>query len=134
KEWVDSKSQPTPCDPKDKKKYFMYKYHKTKSRFQLPDGFPDKKVVDAYLNPVVDSSVQLDWKKINRDGLVVFVKERMGWNEEKLDKYLKPILEQKNDSQRLITQFFSTTKCAVINSKRLQNAVNGLVKKRKKKQ
>ncbi|KAJ3224783.1 DNA repair protein rad2 [Clydaea vesicula] len=78
-------------------------------RIVVPNHFPESIVMEAYMNPIVDTSLQkFQWYRMtnvfsteifrgepNLEGLRDFFEEKLGWENAKLDKILLPILRKR---------------------------------------
>ena len=78
-----------------KEQVFHRKHHTARTRWIAPKHFPDAKVLNAYLNPVVDTSTErFSWGVPDLDGLIAFCHGHMGWVAEETEKLLVPIIQQ----------------------------------------
>lgn len=102
----------------------------------LPDAFPNRVVVDAYLKPHVDESKEaFDWIKPDLDLLRGFAHRKLSWPSQKVDDLVCPVLKRLNDTeaQAKISKFFSVSGSSSINasaefhSKRLKSAISKLL-------
>lgn len=137
KEWwnkvqtqVDSES--TLCDTKFKKQFrkrFM-------SKLVLNDSFPDPKVTDAYLHPVVDSDrTQFEWGQPDLDQLRTFLGSITGWGQDKIDELLVPVIQNINKQKHAPMSMLQTTiqtlparkQLEITGSKRVRSAVESLI-------
>ncbi|KAF6083979.1 ERCC excision repair 5, endonuclease [Phyllostomus discolor] len=124
----NKKIRPNPYDTKVKKKL---------RKLQLPPGFPNTAVADAYFRPVVDDSRgSFLWGKPDLDKIRQFCQRYFGWNRTKTDESLFPVLKQMNAQQtqlridsffRLAQQEKQDTKG--IKSQRLNRAVTCMLRK-----
>ncbi|XP_067941283.1 DNA excision repair protein ERCC-5-like isoform X2 [Watersipora subatra] len=96
----------------------------------VPDGFPNRVVVDAYLNPSVDhSSEQFEWGRADLDLLRKFAHKTLNWSTQKVDDLVCPVLKKQNEarSQLRMTDFFNSFPTSIntdgtFQSKRLKQA------------
>ncbi|KAM5312409.1 DNA excision repair protein ERCC-5-like isoform 2-T2 [Glossophaga mutica] len=124
----NKKIRPNPYDTKVKKKL---------RKLQLPPGFPNTAVADAYLKPVVDDSRgSFLWGKPDLDKIREFCQRYFGWNRTKTDESLFPVLKQMNaqQTQLRIDCFFRLAQqekqdAKGINSQRLNRAVTCMLRK-----
>jgi hypothetical protein len=93
-------------------------------------GFPNRTVVEAYLRPEVNESrARFTWNCPDRDALRDYLFEKIGWNRDKFNSVVLPVLERFNsrDTQLRIDSFFarfSAKTMATPNiSKRVLNAI-----------
>ncbi|XP_003491427.1 DNA repair protein complementing XP-G cells isoform X2 [Bombus impatiens] len=100
---------------------------------QIQKGFPSQAVVQAYLSPKVDESKEtFTWGKPNIILLADYVKQKFGWDKNKYDKIIEPVLKrlQEKQSQQKINAYFklqTIPKSIEMNlSKRVQKAVQKL--------
>lgn len=87
---------------------FEKKYAKFKSKPSLFKGWPNKLVIDSYLNPPVKNSDTIEWKEFDLIGLKELGKF-IGWSDEHIDTQLKSlnvkyesILRHKNNNNQEI--------------------------------
>ncbi|ORY04915.1 PIN domain-like protein [Basidiobolus meristosporus CBS 931.73] len=67
----------------------------------IPSSFPDRRVREAYINPMVDDSDQkFQWGIPDLDGLRGYMQDKLRWPESKTDETLIPII--KNINQRKV--------------------------------
>ncbi|XP_059352206.1 DNA excision repair protein ERCC-5-like [Daphnia carinata] len=96
---------------------------------QVKPGFPNRAVVDAYKNPEVNESLgRFSWNEPDMDALRDFLNEKIGWNRDKFNSVVIPVLERFKDKQcqTRIDSYFSVKfppKAATIVSKRVMNAL-----------
>ena len=58
-------------------------------------GFPNRAVVDAYTRPEINESrAKFSWTNPNVDALKDFLNEKIGWNREKFNSVVVPVLER----------------------------------------
>ncbi|KAJ5163095.1 XPG/RAD2 endonuclease [Penicillium coprophilum] len=90
---------------------FRKKFRKKASKIFLPPSFPDPKVDEAYLEPVVDNDPsQFQWGVPDLNGLRSFLMTTIGWSQERTDEVLVPVIRDMNrreqeGTQSNITQF-----------------------------
>lgn len=78
---------------------------------QFIDSFPSVQVVQAYLEPTVETSKeQFSWGKPNMVGLIDFAREKFGWTKLKAEEVLRPVLRriEEKTSQKSIKEYFKT--------------------------
>ena len=103
-------------------------------KFQLPESFPNQKIIDAYLYPTVDNSTEgFSWAVPNFVEIRDFAQERFGWTRQKVDELIKPVIKRFDTkvTQSKIENFFHSDRLAlpskgkglIQNSKRVQEAV-----------
>lgn len=89
----------------------------------LSENFPSLQVVQAYLDPQVETSKEaFSWAKPDVVGLVDFAKKKFGWTRTKSEEILKPVLkrlEEKHTQTKLLDYF--KTKYKVDSGKHEQN-------------
>lgn len=109
---------------------FHRKHHTARTRWTAPKHFPDPKVLNAYLNPVVDTSTErFSWGIPDLDGLVAFCHGHMGWVAEETEKLIVPIIKQMEEGSMRQTRIDSFMryedgiKFAKIQSKRLRHVL-----------
>ena len=87
----------------------------------IPESFPDARIIDAYMNPNVDtSSIDFEWGAPDLNGIRKFMWEKVGWNTEKVNNALLPAIKASNNTnnQSHITEYFKN-EVKPIKSKRL---------------
>lgn len=75
------------------------------------DGFPNSQVVEAYLEPKVDSNKDtFSWSKPDVTSLTVFATEKFGWTMKKTEEILNPVIKkiEENQTQKTIKDYFKT--------------------------
>jgi len=109
---------------------FHRKHHTARTRWIAPKHFPDPKVLNAYLNPVVDTSTErFSWGIPDLDGLIAFCHGHMGWVAEETEKLIVPIIKQMEEGSMRQTRIDSFMryedgiKFAKIQSKRLRHVL-----------
>ena len=91
---------------------FRRKFKKNAAKIFLPNGFPDKRVDEAYLHPEVDHDPSpFAWGVPDLDALRGFLMATIGWSQERTDEVLVPVVKDMNrreneGTQANITQFF----------------------------
>lgn len=78
----------------------------------LSDSFPSLQVVQAYLEPTIESSREaFSWAKPDLVGLIDFAREKFGWSKTKSEEILKPVLKRllEKHTQTSIRNYFQTT-------------------------
>ncbi|CAF9923507.1 MAG: hypothetical protein GOMPHAMPRED_002857 [Gomphillus americanus] len=99
--------------PGDDKNPFRRKFRKNAAKVFLPLGFPDPRVDQAYLHPEVDSDPSpFIWGVPDLDALRGYLMATIGWNRERADEILVPVIRDMNrreveGTQANITRFFS---------------------------
>jgi len=114
----------------DKEQVFHRKHHTARTRWIAPKHFPDAKVLNAYLNPVVDTSTErFSWGIPDLDGLIAFCHGHMGWVAEETTKLIAPIIQRMEEGSMRQTRIDSFMryedgiKFAKIQSKRLRQVL-----------
>ena len=81
-------------------------------KLQLPAAFPSQAVATAYLEPTVDpSQEQFSWAVPNLVSVRDFARERFGWDREKVERLLVPVvraLQQGSSSQTTLDRFVTS--------------------------
>lgn len=110
--WMSVQSQTRPKDA-DASSPFRKRFRKNQAtKLFLPTGFPNSAVYDAYLYPEVDDSTEaFQWGVPDVDGLRHFLMATIGWNKERTDEVLVPVIRGMNKrelegTQSNITRFF----------------------------
>lgn len=110
--WHEVQSQTRPKEA-DASSSFRKKFRKSQAaKLFLPTGFPNPAVYDAYLHPEVDSnSESFQWGVPDVEGLRQFLMATIGWNKERTDEVLVPVIRDMNKrgvegTQSNITRFF----------------------------
>ncbi|XP_055852557.1 DNA excision repair protein ERCC-5 isoform X2 [Episyrphus balteatus] len=103
------------------------------ANIELHGEFPSSAVVEAYLNPKVDTSQDaFSWGTPDLESIREFARTNLGWTRHKTDEILGPVLKKLNETktQSTIKNYFATksissTKQMAV-SKRVQNAINSM--------
>jgi DNA excision repair protein ERCC-5 len=118
-----------------KEEIFYRKHNTARNRWNAPAHFPDRRVLTAYQNPVVDTSNgKFSWGIPDPDGLLVFCNKHIGWSPQETSALLKPVikkLESGSMHQTRIDSFLryeDNIKFADIRSKRLREVLSNLQK------
>lgn len=101
----------------------------------IPDNFPNRVVVDAYLEPRVDNSNEsFEWGRADLDLLRKFAHKTLNWPTQKVDDLVCPVIKRLNstETQPKISSFFNVHSTSINNSaefqsKRLKSAISKLV-------
>ncbi|KAJ5083189.1 DNA excision repair protein Rad2 [Penicillium angulare] len=84
---------------------FRKKFRKKASKIFLPPSFPDERVENAYLEPEVDADPsQFQWGVPDLNGLRAFLMMTIGWNQERTDEVLVPVIRDMNRREQEGTQ------------------------------
>lgn len=102
----------------------------------LSESFPSLQVVQAYLEPTVETSREaFSWAKPDVVGLIDFAKEKFGWSKTKSEEILNPVLKRLNETriQTSIKDYFKTSFKRVAElekpmSKRVKQAIDKIGK------
>lgn len=91
--WV--KVQSASDSTEDTRGKTMKKIKKTlRNKVHLEDNWPEPEVLDAYYEPQVDKSEEpFTWGLPDLDGLRTVLKAFLGWDQEKTDHHLLPVIE-----------------------------------------
>jgi DNA excision repair protein ERCC-5 len=146
KAWWSS-AQLSSAPPSTESSAFRKKFRRAQStKLLLPPGFPSPAVTDAYLHPEVDSSPEpFQWGVPDLDRLREFLMATIGWDQERTDEVLVPVIRDMNrraaeGTQSNITRFFGGAVGAGVNvagkgdvsgSRRMREAVGRLKARRK---
>jgi len=93
----------------EKELNYKLQHRNYKKHWELPDDFPDTRVVNAYKTPIVDESKErLTWGKPDFEKLRDLCLVRFKWDENRVDELLKPLEKSMNErsNQKKITDFF----------------------------
>lgn len=78
----------------------------------VSEHFPSTKVVNAYLEPKVDTNTKdkFTWAKPDVVGLIEFAQQKFGWSRKKSEDILNPVMKRQQDSftQKKIRDYFKT--------------------------
>ena len=114
----------------NKEQIFHKKHHTARTRWIAPKNFPDAKVLNAYMKPVVDTSDERFTFGIpDLDGLVDFCYKHMGWSADETNRAVVPVIQKMEESSLRQTRIDSFMryedgiKFANIRSKRLRNVL-----------
>lgn len=134
------KDQPQVTYDMDPKERFKITHRNIRRKWILGETFPNRNVVNAYLNPQVDQSdAAFSWALPDLNGLRSFCKSAFSWSQEKTDQLIVPVITKCSDRsvQTSLDQYFVRTyqdnvRYAKIQSKRLKRAVAENVEEKKK--
>ncbi|KAL5630813.1 hypothetical protein BROUX41_000685 [Berkeleyomyces rouxiae] len=103
--WEDVQINNRPQDV-DAFSAFRRKFRKAhSSKLFLPASFPSQAVHEAYIRPEVDDSREsFQWGVPDLDGLRKFLMSTIGWNQERTDEVLVPVIRDMNKREREGTQ------------------------------
>ncbi|XP_077444783.1 DNA excision repair protein ERCC-5 homolog [Stigmatopora argus] len=127
--WTDAQEKKRLTDnPRDTK------VKKKMRKLQLPPGFPNPAVAQAYLQPAVDQSESsFSWGHPQLDTIKEFCQSRFGWTIKKTTETLQPVIKQLNtqQTQLRIDTFFRVEQQErqMIQSQRLRRAVTCMKRK-----
>ncbi|XP_010555901.1 PREDICTED: DNA repair protein UVH3 isoform X2 [Tarenaya hassleriana] len=117
-------------DTQEIKQIFMDKHRKVSKNWHIPSTFPSDAVISAYVDPQVDQSTDpFSWGKPDLSVLQKLCWEKFGWNSNKTDDLLLPVLKEyeKRETQLRMEAFYSfSERFAKIRSKRIKKAVKGI--------
>ena len=112
---------------------YRMKHKNYKKQWEISENFPDRRVLEAFVDPLVDKSTeQLKWGKPVFESLENFCKEVFGIDEIDIQTFLEPLKEEieKPSEPVKITEFFQKdVSVGVIQSKRLQQSVEFMARK-----
>lgn len=108
----------------------------SKSLF-LGNDFPSRLIYDAYLHPEVDhDKTEFKWGYPDIDKLRTFLAFYVGWNKEKVDEIILPVIKSLNKPQLTIEEFFPVEviqrRRQLNMSKRIKSATDKLKRGRSK--
>jgi 5'-3' exonuclease len=113
---------------------FKAKHQGAKRAWSLPAGFPSKAVIDAYEAPEIDGKKEsFIFGRPDLDSLRDFCHINFGWQTDKTDAHLLPVLKiyDERQTQATMDTFLSfKQRFAKIRSKRLQKAIAGVSKRK----
>jgi DNA excision repair protein ERCC-5 len=127
---------------------FRKKFRRQATKLFLPANFPDPRVESAYLQPEVDNDPSaFQWGVPDLSALRSFLMATIGWNSERTDEVLVPVIKdmnrrQEEGTQANITAFFdggvgagayAPRKRIEQGSKRMGSALERMAKEAKKK-
>lgn len=105
--WSTVQSTPPPKrgDPKPVESSFRRKFRRNATKLFLPPGFPSSAVTEAYLKPDVDRTPEpFQWGVPDLDGLRAYLMATIGWDQERTDEVLVPVIRDLNRREREGTQ------------------------------
>ncbi|KAE9449160.1 hypothetical protein C3L33_18941, partial [Rhododendron williamsianum] len=120
-------------DIQNTKRIFMDKHRNVSKNWHIPSSFPNEAVICAYVSPQVDKSTEpFSWGKPDLFVLRKLCWEKFGWNTQKADELLLPVLKEynKHETQLRLEAFYTfNERFAKIRSKRINKAVKGITGK-----
>eukprot|EP00934_Nitzschia_sp_Nitz4_P001798 Nitzschia sp. Nitz4//scaffold154_size52827//42360//46286//NITZ4_006785-RA/size52827-processed-gene-0.90-mRNA-1//-1//CDS//3329537335//1798//frame0 len=115
---------------------FHRSHHAARMRWIAPKYFPDPKILNAYLHPVVDTNEdRFTWGTPDIESLIHFCNQQMGWSAEETHQLIDPVVERLNTQgssmrQMRVDSYFMRyedgIKFANVRSKRLQSVLQSL--------
>merc|ERR1711871_960774 len=129
KKWVEAPGELEPASgaaPAEQLQ-FKNKHRGVRRNWELPENFPDERVIEEYSKPKVDAvNGPLEWGTPDINMLRKFCTEKFGWDSAKAEEQLKPVLQAtgRRDSQRRLDDFLAfNDRFVKIKSKRIQRAI-----------
>ncbi|KAK9806600.1 hypothetical protein WJX73_007536 [Symbiochloris irregularis] len=114
-------------DEQDQGKEFKRKHRSARRGWQMPDGFPNSVIVEAYTTPRVDESKEkFTHARPDLQLLRTFCRDKFGWTPDKVDQLLLPVLKAYEERQTQLTMDAFLTfsqRFAKVKSSRLQKAL-----------
>ncbi|CAL8071735.1 unnamed protein product [Calicophoron daubneyi] len=113
--WKSTSMKQEPCPNKDCKTPNASPVRRKWLKLTPPAGFPDPRVVEAYLNPQVTTDLKpFVWEAPNVESLVSYAAARFGWRRETTEPMLRAVLKRQHErtlgsarTDTLITNYFS---------------------------
>ena len=148
REWYNAVQMNQIPKSEDAANPFRKKFRRQANKLFLPSNFPDPRVESAYLQPEVDSDPSaFQWGVPDLSALRSFLMATIGWNSERTDEVLVPVIKdmnrrQEEGTQANITAFFdggvgagayAPRKRIEQGSKRMGSALDRMAKEAKKK-
>ena len=110
---------------------FKQKHRSLRKSWVLPEDFPSKDVVSAYESPLLDEcNSKITFGMPSFESIKDFCTIKLGWDLLKVDNLLSPVskaIEEKEKQQTLDSFVAYREKFAKIRSKRLSDAISGMV-------
>lgn len=105
KTWWTGVQQGVQSSDGDKTSSFRKKFKKNATKLFLPPAFPDPRVDLAYTNPEVDSDPsEFQWGVPDLGALRSYLMSTIGWNQERTDEVLVPVIRDMNRRENEGTQ------------------------------
>ena len=129
KKWVEAPGgvEAEGGNPRAAELQFKEKHQGARRNWELPENFPDQRVIKEYAQPKVDAmNGALEWGTPDVNMLRKFCTEKFGWDAAKAEEQLKPVLQAtgRRDSQRRLDDFLAfNDRFVKIKSKRIQRAI-----------
>jgi DNA excision repair protein ERCC-5 len=148
REWYNAVQMNQIPKSEDAANPFRKKFRRQASKLFLPANFPDPRVESAYMQPDVDNDPSaFQWGVPDLSALRSFLMATIGWNSERTDEVLVPVIKdmnrrQEEGTQANITAFFdggvgagayAPRKRIEQGSKRMGSALDRMAKEAKKK-
>ena len=115
----------------DAEAQFMLSHRGARKRWNVPDSFPNRMVLEAYRRPRVDSNpTEFSWFTPDLEVLRDFCMTTLEWTKEYTDRQLLPVMKELvKPTQRTLDQYIvkyeDNSRAAKVKSKRLRNALKG---------
>ncbi|KAL3698871.1 hypothetical protein R1sor_012947 [Riccia sorocarpa] len=117
-----------------RQRIFISEHRVVSKNWNIPDSFPSPAVIAAYVNPMVEKSKEtFSFGRPDLETLRRFCYEKFGWNKEKADELLLPVLKEydRRETQTRLDSFYHfSQRFAKIRSRRIQKAVTGITGRR----
>lgn len=77
---------------------------------ELSENFPNVEIARAYLEPKVDESKEaFSWGNLDKESLVEYTKNKLGWTRLKTEEILEPVMKRLNEKkQATIKDYFKS--------------------------
>lgn len=112
--------------------HFKHAHRRIKRNWGISTTFPNRAVIEAYLQPNVDrSEAEFSWRTPDWEALAGLCGNKLGWSADQIAQNLSPVvkaMEASSGRQGALDRFFlPNDQFAAIGSTRLNLAVRGLV-------
>jgi DNA excision repair protein ERCC-5 len=95
-------------------------------KIKFQENFPDPRIMNAYLDPVVDESKEIfTWGKPQLEQLTLYLKNKLGWEKEKINDIIVPVMKGMQDKRQTTIESFFPFLPKKSKSKRVLNATRG---------
>ena len=119
-----------------KEHMFHRKHQSARTRWIVPTFFPDPKVLNAYLNPVVDNSEErFTWGIPDIDRIILFCNKHVGWPADETRKMIQPVIQKIKEGGAMhqtriesYMRYEDGIKFANVRSKRLRDVFDNVKK------
>ncbi|KAH6600718.1 hypothetical protein BASA50_002101 [Batrachochytrium salamandrivorans] len=123
RKWVNAVSSGI-VDPNDSQ--VRKKLRNLAKKLDIPESFPDPRVLDAYIHPEVDGDpTDFTWAEPDLDGIRRLLEHKLEWTHDTVDLVLIPVIKKMHESKSALQQYRSGNELEQTNMTRFFPVMNG---------